>query len=435
MHPKREKQMNEMKRKLSQCLKQLRNLTSITSELRDVIFQLPLERKNTMLTRAFFVWEISEYIDELSIKEGLATNKSEDPKLFSDKIPFVAEMILCLQYVDNQIFDRKKGVTTAVKIRNNIIAHNLLERTLFEYIHNYIPNEADQVDKATRRALDLTDIGQYIEGKYNSLEYFDGIEQRYSKGKSTLPRFPEISDYLNLINFDVFVQKFKGFFPKKYQNFVHLYLLRASLTSSALFVIFGDLIMRLKGYNGAHQEKIKQYAFLFGMALQATNDVNDFVPSSFEKSTVAKNASDCFSDIKNKNITLPIMIHLLYLDNKIELKWMEAYSKGYKYMEGERKRRPNRKKRLILKLLVEGHGLKTKDESRITLEIAPLLLHYIIPIGQKWANMAKDCLDLDTHSGPLLADLTEISEDNKYYKYIYSFYTDSLVGERKYTEN
>ncbi len=424
MSPEREKQMNRMVRSLSKCLKQLRSLAGHSSELDALVFDLPLQRTKTKLVRSFFVWGIGSYIDEVSKTEGCKIWEPEDKNLFTEKLPFIAEMILCLQYADNQIFDKKKGVTTDIKTRNNILSHNLLERALFEYIRKNL-SDATLVEEFTKTTLNLADVGQYIEGTYNSFEYYDGIMPRHKKGENKLPSFSEIRPFLDLIDFEVFVKDFKSVFPQPYKNFVHLYMLRIALTSSALFVQFSDLVMKLKRYNGEHKKNVLLYAFMLGVVFQLVNDINDFVPSAYEKRTLAKNASDCFSDIKNKNITLPILIHLLNNDayQQLDLTKLNNFVKiKPPFLESTIDIAQFR----ILNLLEKGFNISPEEEKDLLLEISPVLLQYSMPIAQKWAEESTAFLDTENIPGQLLTELLEIAYDNQYYRYIQSMYSKSI---------
>jgi len=185
-------------------------------------------------------------------------------------------------------------------------------------------------------------------------------------------------------------------------------------------VQFADLVMKLKKYRGKHKKDILRYAFLLGLSLQLVNDVNDFVPSAYEKRTLAKDASDCFSDIKNKNVTLPILIHLLSINQGLDLGKLDKFLEDQSILAEFDPEIKIEKRVEILELLKNEYLVASEEEEAVLFDIAPVLIKYIMPIAQKWADDGEACLRTEKIQGRLLTELLEVAYDNQYYRYILS---------------
>lgn len=418
MGPERRKLMIETVRNISKEFKKFRHAIASDGEVTKDFLAFPSERfdLNNKLLRGFFVRAISDYVDLLATEEKIRLKRYKDKHLYDTKLPFVAEMVLCLQYYDNQIFDKKFGVVTDKKIRNNILFHNLLERELFSYIRREF-RRIPEVEMCAKRVLDLTDMGQYVEGKYNTHDHFEKVVFLHTKHLNKLPKVSKSVDvYVKSCCFGKILKDLTSLVPQPYKNFVHLYLLRISLTAASLFVQFADLVISLKKYNGANQQKIRDYAFLLGIISQLVNDVGDFVPSSFGEKTLAKRPADCFSDLKNGNITLPLVIYLLSLEGKFYIEEFdritEKVEKHYKNLSIQQEPKGDL---LIPKILVEKQLISLEMEHQVLSEIRPFLLQYAIPIGKVWATYARNLIRSDIPAGALLIEVLELAESNRYY--------------------
>ena len=128
------------------------------------------------------------------------------------------------------------------------------------------------------------------------------------------------------------------------------------------------------------------YAYFVGILLQLINDCVDFVPSEYNPDNVANKLEDCFCDIKNKNITLPL-IHLLAAEEV----------KG---------------KRLTEKLLNKDiKSLIKKQELNVFKEICPFILNKTMKDCESIAVIA--CQQLNpTDLSDQLTGKTEIAFDN-----------------------
>jgi|GEM_PF-1919312 len=429
MSPERDKQMTEIMRSLRRALKHLCVRIDCGKEIESLIFDLPKRRSNTKLLRAYFVQKISLYINELARNENKKLRKSPNSAFYAVQIPFIAEIILCLQYSDNQIFDKKFNIVTGEKIRNNILSHNLLERILNDYVDKLPLSKT--IRKHVRKSLDLTDIGQFIEGKYNLYDYFKNCNERHTQRVNKLPTFSkEVNDYLASTCFYQVASVLKRITPRAYQNFVHLYLLRISLTSSALFVEFSKMILDLKGYKGKNSQKIIDYAYLLGLVLQIVNDINDHIPAHHGYSTVAKESSDGFSDIKNGNITLPIALYLLNIKKELNYDALQNLI-GKNLLENEDLYYLGDKSQGkifdIALVLNDNSKIEVHEEESVLLEIAPILKHYAMPIVRILAKQARNNLDLQFPAGMYLDELLEVAETNKYYRIIEDSYQSAKI--------
>jgi geranylgeranyl pyrophosphate synthase len=287
-------------------LKKIQDFLGLHPKFSKVIFELPEKQIQKLSIRGSFVRMIYDYIIE-QMKEEYICFDGVNNEIFSAKLPLIHELIICIQYYENQILDGKGGVIKDKKmdidkVKLNLLSSHYLKDVVYQY--SIIPNNSEQtllIHEAIRKMFQFVDIGQLMEHHWSSL-------QNFHNGLPSIPTTnKEIDIFFDINLIDELWEDIKsaGIDSSK-EVFVRFYLHRVYLTSAAMFVIGAELVMDLLNYNGTERSNILRLAGHYGMMCQFVNDNNDFLPAEFGQQTLAKNAEDAFSDIKNDNITLPM---------------------------------------------------------------------------------------------------------------------------------
>ncbi len=277
------------------------------------------------------------------------------------KIPFLFELVLCVQYYDNQILDKKYNIDNALSIEQNRQHASYLKELIFKYIEDdkngltvHLKKNKDierqkiisQVKDIVTKAFLYCDIGQLIEKRYCTYqEYSNPKDRKISKliddlisevhadkpisnndtvsnllrsnimnglsnrGEVHLSIGKEIEDFIDLNP----VKPLLYFMEEHHlgnASYNKIYFSRIYLTCAALYVLSTKLILDIAGVNKETKKNILSFVSIFGIMRQWVNDNTDFLPSSYNLSTSAKVPKDGFSDLRNGNITMPIILHL-----------------------------------------------------------------------------------------------------------------------------
>lgn len=298
------------------------------------------------------------------------------------KIPFLLEGVLSVQYHHNNIFDGKRGTNDRLSIRHDVLSGNLLERTLYNYIKKYLhPN--DSIWICVEQILSLTDIGQFLETRYNTYKQFCSKSLKLPRDLGKL-----YQSYNRKQCFQTIFKQLKQGIPEGKHTFLWLYLKRVSLTSAALFVKSTELICGLTGLDPKTQENLLDYAYYIGMLLQIVNDCIDCVPSQYNPDNKAGKAEDCWCDLKNSYITLPL-IHFLSTSGKKDSHILRVLQNPVKFIEPE-------------------------EEILLFNEICPSVTNYVLKNCEYLAEVANNCVELEI--GESLIGKTSIAFDNLFTK-------------------
>jgi geranylgeranyl pyrophosphate synthase len=230
------------------------------------------------------------------------------------QLPLLLEGVICVQYYENQILDGKGGVLKSgqpdlQKIRSNLLASHYLKDFLYQYaaksVFAHDGSRREVLVDALRKMFQFVDMGQYMEQRWGRYEVFrDGLHEA----------LPEMSQEVVAFWDQALISEFQARImaagvPAFKDKFLRCYLQRAYLTNAALFVLAAELLMDLLGYQGPSRAALKRYAGHFGLMAQLSNDINDFLPASFGQKTLAKDAEDAQGDLRNGNMTLPMILH------------------------------------------------------------------------------------------------------------------------------
>lgn len=278
---------------------------SYQTEIRELAFSLLRKRLNGSPVRAFFVHQIYQYVKEAMGKASKKRHSSLDHQL-SQQLPFVFEVVITIQYLHNQILDKKSGITNEEQIARNLIAANYLKELLYEYIETYFTAKyARCITHYVRRCFKYVDFGQLLEKNWNTFEQFQSVDF-FTENK--IPQ--EIDQFIRLEVVNQFIDKLYKELPLEKWAFTHLYLKRIYLTCAALFVLATEAILELTGYCGTASKNLLNFSICYGLMRQVVNDNADAIPSTLNLSTHSKNPADAFSDLKNQNLTLPLIFYL-----------------------------------------------------------------------------------------------------------------------------
>ncbi|MCB0553519.1 MAG: hypothetical protein KDD02_08215 [Phaeodactylibacter sp.] len=314
--------------------------------------------------RPFFVRSLYQYIRE---------EKGIDNRLdihFRARLPLVFEIVICVQYYDNQILDGKAAVKSKQQINRNKRKAYRLKQLLYEYIICRFPSAiSKEIKNSLDRVFLFVDLGQKMELDFNHahfllnpeiknvhlkdfvIDYLSKIDSNNLKNldekellirdnlKNAFSEFNnretffdnfqianEISRYTASIAELPEVKAYKEIFPEDYW-FLKLYFQRISLTSGALYYFATQLTLDLLGISGETRSTVLLFARYFGLARQIVNDNKDNVPSYFNETTNAKVCKDAFSDLRNGNITLPVYLLWVFREKNGFLSFLFKHSK------------------------------------------------------------------------------------------------------------
>lgn len=316
MNSDRRKEMNITRRKIKEVYEEFKAEYQLGNDFNGMNFLLD-KRINEMGIRSLFIRKIYHYVNEQVIKEGLPISNLH-PDIFEKYLPFVAEVIIAVQYYENQVLDGKGGLRDSnnnwnkQKIDRNLIAGHLIKDQLYEFIEDKITKKfpadfknKDLIIKAVRRIFRFVDMGQAFQDEYGTLEAWKSIMNGYVSISA------ETDAYIDekIINeFWKDIRQVPGICENEW--FVRNYLKRMYLTTGSLFIELAKLVIDLMDYSGTERCNIKNFAVTHGILGQIVNDNNDIMLPKNGLSTVAKVPEDAFADLRNNNITLPLIAFL-----------------------------------------------------------------------------------------------------------------------------
>lgn len=337
--------------------------------------------------RAYYTKKTYEYIVE-RISDSL---KVELPEvLFQEKLPFIFEVVITIQYLHNQILDEKYGVNTPKEINKNLITANILRELLSAYLHELSPSlgvKKHIILQTNISKLFMTvDIGQRMDKKYNHYKYY--------KEKN----FPPFTDCNCLVNSNEFewmrsvITQIQGEIEDR-DTFIELYFRRIYKSNVVFFLVIVDTILELLDCSKEQFEDLRQYAVYYGFMLQVINDYADFAYSEDKDErknlqTAGRKTTDFFSDLRNKNITLPLIYHL----NEGKHRNIEEYLQT------------GRKEILTDYAKVIKHEFVMSGAFRASVKISRLL-----------ADKAMNSLCSENDQFKYLKNMAEIAYNNKFY--------------------
>lgn len=274
------------------------------------VFDMPRRKARTEATslRGSFFKMLFHYLEQHAQDEGITLQYPARPELFTVQIPLLSELIISVQYLENQVYDGKGGLLEGGILHHrrtsaNVQASHLLKDYVYDYIDR-IANKGTRLHKrlthTTRRIFQAVTLGQHWEDEYARFDYL-------YKGFTDYPTAPDNIE--SLIDHDLVADLWARFqrwgLPEWQSAYCHFYLRRISLTNATLFAQLAALMINLTGYNGREKERVVKFCKGFGLMSQLVNDIGDCVPATRGVGTVHKDADDAFADMRKGSPTLP----------------------------------------------------------------------------------------------------------------------------------
>lgn len=350
--------------------------------------------------RAYFSTAVYEYLNHYPTWQDAFSQF--DQRLFTEKLPFLFEMVIGVQYFHNFILDEKLDSKDnfSPKANQYLIASNILKELSFCYIEQEIlpllsvnPISSQGIDFRTRiRDLYLcVDWGQYLDKEHNHHEAW----QENAKIKVFDQSF--FFDNMAEKAIDEILSSAKVLVPGK-ELFLESYFRRIYYSNVYFFRCIVETIARFVGMEtDSLSQTLTCFSIKYGFMLQIINDYADFAYSDVEIErellrTAGKKQTDFFADLYNFNITLPLIFHLQQgHKRKIET-----------YLETQQKDRT----------LFESYPNQIKVEI-----VSSGAIHECVDLSRKLSMSAREELPKDGNPmAPYLEDLCDMAFDNKFYK-------------------
>ncbi len=346
--------------------------------------------------RAYFARKVYEYLAVYPECDKVFQNYPDSKVLFLQKIPFIFEVVITIQYLHNHILDEKYDVknNNHPMVVQNLISSNVLREVLFLYMDQELPQhfpdraKVEMLTQAVRRLFLHVDIGQYLDKEYN----------HYRNWKGEMPPFITPSPFFDEIAhkaIDKTMNEVKEEVPEK-TAFIEAYFQRIYLSNVYFFRCITETLMDLGNYRGAQCEPMLLFSTQYGFMLQIINDYADFAYSEDRKEqelikTAGKKPTDALADLFNSNITLALIYHL----KQGTRRKIEAYLVGN-----------NKKKRLLMKY-----------QKQIMQEITQsgAILDCVLK-SMDLASSAKLFIDEGNPHAAYFAHMCDMAVDNKFYQ-------------------
>lgn len=276
------------------------------------VFEMPRRKARTEATslRGSFFKMLFHYLEQHAQEEGITLQYPARPELFTVQIPLLSELIISVQYLENQVYDGKGGLLKDGILHHRRTSANVqASHLLKDYVYDYIDGIADEgtrlhqrLTHSTRLIFQAVTLGQHWEDEYACFDYL-------YNGFTDYPTAPDNIE--SLIDHDLVADLWARFqrwgLPEWQSAYCHFYLRRISLTNATLFAQLAALILELTGYDGKEKERVVKFCRKFSLLHQLCNDVCDVVPASRGHETVQKNANDAYADLRKGCPTLPIL--------------------------------------------------------------------------------------------------------------------------------
>lgn len=349
--------------------------------------------------RSYFVYWVHQYLVDTARIEGIPIQKI-DEEVTNKYLPFIIEAVMSTMYLHNQVLDKKQKVKNTERISNNLIGSNLLKDAIYDYIEEKFGlKNAAIVQAYVRKMFRCVDVGQYFDSFYSYKVLYKGKRKKLFEDES-------LEGVIRLESFEDIIASAQQC-AKRNKDVIEIYFKRNYLISSALFRYATEILMHLLGYEGKEKEKILQFAECYGIMMQLINDTSDFVK---DKGTLNRSNYDVLSDLRNKTITLPVLLHLGN-SPRVGLVYKALQKKKNFQLEGKHNE--------ILKELIFSEALQNT-----------------MKIGRDLAKLAEELLCPDNKVYHKLKDLLSIAYKNRYYHHIYKakkHYTKPANKEKLYS--
>lgn len=298
--------MKSIAAQLQQELEEVKK-RKLEGETTSFVYRFIEDRFKGYPLRAFFTRQVLAIAqDTTPMYYKLNPVYSAKVKLYNEKLPFIVETVITIQYLHNQILDKKSNITDSESINTTLLASNILKDTLYDYIDEHFSSKNGiLIRKYIRKIFTSVDFGQRIEKQFNTFSNFSmGVEMKSPSIPKAFQQSVQLEAVKNII------ESAKKDVPLSWQSYVDLYFQRIYLTTASLFVEISKLICEAFHCTSKTSKMLIDFSTSYGLMRQIINDNADWIPQKHQLSSTGKIASDAFSDLKNGNITLPLLLHL-----------------------------------------------------------------------------------------------------------------------------
>lgn len=380
----------EQKYEKKEHVNQHKNTNTINNGFKFDLLEKRLKAKRPLL-KAFFSAKVYHYLCNISLEDAL------DHKLYNQLIPLMMEVIMTIQYYENQFLDGKGGVTTHHLVEANRNLGVSLRMLSIEYLKEYPAIAEGQrriIIKYFEEILRVVEYGQWTE-RYNNLyeNYYTNL-YKFGWGTGMLKKLDnEVIEHVQ----SIIIKNVPELNNKI--DFLSWYLKRIFFAGAYTYIGIVHMLSDLLNAQKKDTPLLK-FAAYYGMLMQIVNDLTDFVPTDYNAPNTTKDKSDTFNDLKTKNVTLPILVYLVS-SNKDSLLKKKLVAEESELLEVEE-----------YEILHELISSKTIDK---TLDICIQIKEHIISV-----------LDKENINTSLLNNLCDVVHTNKFTnflrKYLHSEY-------------
>ena len=328
--PERKKQMNRVRKNISSEFSAYLKSLNFNADTEQYFFAFLKKRINSICVRSYFVYAVSEYIQEQMQKDNIAFSGNYASKLFDTQLPLISAWIIGIQYLENQVLDGKGGVVQQdlfirPKVNQNLIASHYLKDTLYGYIEDKVfpdhPKEQQLLRSTVRRIFQYVDLAQYWDKTNSSFQHFRNPALLATHIQPDADAFIQemlyTLDYKGILLMDWLWKKVQELGVKNdKKTFFEAYFERICLENGALFVLMARMVAELLECNGSARKQVELFAIRYALMCQVVNDNVDSLPSKYGQGTVAKIPEDVSRDLKNDNTSFSIAVYLAHHPEK-----------------------------------------------------------------------------------------------------------------------
>ncbi len=338
--------------------------------------------------RANFFYHLYYYLKPYAEKTDLSET------FFERQLPFIAEVIITVQYYHNQILDGKGGVTNPQAVNDNLIEGNLLKDQLYRYIQQLRldKDSTHKVENCVRTIFEWVDVGQYMDKHVNTYQAYRSSNLNHTFENAV----KEMVDH-DCINEVLQIMQQWADIAQEDLPYLRCYVERIYCTNAMLFIQIVVLMCNLLNVPNGITNQVLYFVKLIGIALQIVNDNCDLVPHYLQSGTAAKICKDAFSDVRNRTVTLPLLLHIK------------------KSPSGE----------IARFLAVEKHRLN--DRVAFDEIVKDLSIYQAMTIGKEIKDAALSYLDVQHEKFLTIEQIAEQADNNRFYR---QFYAQTVCYQR-----
>lgn len=378
-------------------------------------------------SRTRFVLNIACYVLGITLED---LGQGHEKKELISLLAALAEIDMTIMYHENHIRDQKFRVSRKdiESVWNKKLEKQRLKYTRDAFLNSSFDYEHLEYIRVSNSLMhqvhDL--IGMFLDKNLTTIESFKRGSYPVEEIRTKISNLNSYSSYIeifkagrklnnedDIIFFDAkkvyeeLAANTRGsdnrkiIYKDRYSNYMKLYLSRCFLLNIIFYYCYTELIIKLLGKEGERFDELVEFATYYGLMQQIVNDNSDYVPVDEGYFTTAKLTEDTFSDIRERNITLPIVF---YLAKKIqETEGIPEDDKLIKYYLTNKSN----------ELLSDN---ETQEEILDILLVSESLQH-AMSISASVSKVCGNILNPNNNNRSELEKLLTSALENRYYKY------------------